>query len=281
MTARLPLVAAIAAGLLLYGPVLVAMGRQWVGDTTTSHGILLVAAAALVVYRRIPELRQQPVRPDAAGVALVFGGLVLYVLGSLGAEVFVLRFSAPIVALGGVAALMGRSQARLLLGAFGLCLLAIPLPGVIVTSLTMPMQLMASQMAEGMIAAGNIPVMRDGNLLRLDHVTLNVAEACSGLRSATSLISIAAVGTVLLGLSWQRGVLLMLIALPIAVVGNGARVAATGYLTQWFGERLAHGLPHELTGYAAFAVMCGLMVVVLRLTRPSPPKQPDPVLAQV
>ena len=279
MRARLPLLAATAAGALLYAPVLAAMGRQWVDDTTTAHGILLAAAAAVVVYRKLPDLRRRTVAPEAPGLLLVLAGLVLFILGTVGAEVFVLRLSLPVVAFGAVLTLLGRAHARMLLSAFGLFLLAIPLPAVLVTTLTMPMQLLASQLAEGLIAAGNIPVMRDGNLLRLDHATLEVAEACSGLRSATSLIAISAVGTALLGLSWIRGLLLMIAALPIAIFGNGARVAATGYLTQMFGEAAARGWPHELTGYAAFGVMCAVTIVIVRLTRPSsssklPPAEP-------
>ena len=279
MQTRVPLLVATGAGALLYAPVLAAMGRQWVDDTTTAHGFLLAAAAVVVVYRKWPRLRERAPAPDAWGVPLVLAGLTLFVLGSVGAEVFALRLSLPIVAFGSVLALLGRSHARLLLGAFALFLLAIPLPAVFITTMTMPMQLLASQLAEGLIAAGNIPVMRDGNLLRLDHATLEVAEACSGLRSATSLIAISAVGTALLGLSWIRGVLLMLAALPIAIFGNGARVAATGYLTQIFGEGAARGLPHELTGYAAFLVMCATTIFIVRLTRPSsttkfPPAEP-------
>ena len=259
--------AALATGAWLYAPVLAAMGRQWVDDTTTAHGILLAAAAAVVVYRQLPALRRQSIQPDSAGLWLVLGGLGIYILGSLGAEVFVQRVSMPIVSLGCVAALCGRPQARLLGGAFVLLLLAVPLPAVIVTTLTLPLQLFASGLAESLLAAGNIPVMRDGNLLRLDHATIEVAEACSGLRSAISLISIGAICTVLLGLTPLRAAILFALAIPIAIVGNGARVAATGYMTQWFGEWAARGFVHDLTGYVAFAAMLGMTIAVLRLTR--------------
>jgi len=277
---RLPLLAAFAAGALLFVPVLAAIGRQWVDDTTTAHGILLVAAAAVVVYRKLPLLRRQTIQPDALGVCLVVAGLGLFLLGTLGAEIFVQRLAIPLVALGCVAALAGRRQARLLLGAFALLLIAIPLPAVVVTSMTLPLQLLASKLAETLLAAGNIPVMRDGNLLRLDHATIEVAEACSGLRSAISLISVGAVCTVLLGLTPARAATLLSLAIPIAIAGNGARVAATGYMTQWFGEWAARGLVHELTGYAAFAAMLGMTLLVLRLTRPSHPKPPDAMPAR-
>lgn len=266
---------------MLYAPVLAAMGRQWVEDTTTAHGILLAAAAAVVVYRKLPLLRRQTIHPDSAGVWIVLFGLAVYLLGTLGAEVFVQRFSMPIVAIGCVAALAGRRQTRLLFGAFALLFLAIPLPAVIVTATTLPLQLFASRLAETLLVAGNIPVMRDGNLLRLDNATIEVAEACSGLRSAISLISIGAICTVLMNLRPARAALLISMAVPIAIVGNGARVAATGYMTQWFGGWVARGLVHDLTGYAAFAAMLGTILVVLRLTRPSSgAKPPDPLPAR-
>lgn len=280
MRPRLLLLAAVAAGAALYAPALVAMCRQWVEDTTTAHGLLLAAAAAVVAYRKRHAFTALPVRPDSGGVVLVFAGLGLFVLGTFGAEVFVLRFSFPLVALGCVAALWGRPQARLLISAFGLLLLAIPLPGVVVTWLTMPLQLVASRLAEALLAAGQIPVIREGNLLRLDHVTLEVAEACSGLRSATSLISVAAVCAALFRFTWPRGLFLMLLSVPIAILGNGARVAATGYFTQWFGEGAARGVPHDLTGYAAFAVMFAVSVMAIRLTRPSRAKPSAPIPAR-
>jgi len=273
---RLPLLAAVAAGAFLYVPVVASIGRQWVEDTTTAHGILLAGAAAVVLYRKLPVLRRQTIHPDSAGVWLVMLGLGIFLLGTLGAEVFVQRFSLPFVALGCTAALAGRQQARLLLGAFALLLLAIPLPAVVVTSMTLPLQLLASRLAETLLVAGNIPVMRDGNLLRLDNAAIDVAEACSGLRSAISLISVGAVCTVLMRLTPGRAATLISLAIPIAIVGNGARVAATGYMTQWIGAWTARGLVHDLTGYAAFAAMLATTVAVLRLTRPSQSKPQDP-----
>jgi len=280
MRARLPLIASITAGALLYAPVVGALCRQWVEDTTTAHGVLLAGAAGIVVFRKLPQLRRLPVQPEGLGLAVVAFGLLVFMLGSLGAEVFVLRLSLPIVALGCVAALWGRRQARLLLSAFGLLLLAIPLPAVVVTALTLPMQLLASRLAETLLALGGVNVIRDGNLLRLDNAMLDVAEACSGLRSSISLMAIGAVCAALFRMTRSRGALLMALGIPIAIAGNGARIAATGYLTQWFGEGAARGVPHDVTGYVAFAVMFAAIVAVIRLTRPSRPRARDIVPIQ-
>jgi len=281
MRARLPLIAAITAGACLYAPVVAALCRQWVEDTTTAHGILLAAAAAIVMFRKAPQLRQLAVAPETIGLAVVAGGLLLFMLGSLGAEVFVVRLSLPIVALGCVTALWGRRQARLLFSAFGLLLLAIPLPAVVVTALTLPMQLLASRLAETLLALGGVNVLRDGNLLRLDNAMLDVAEACSGLRSSISLIAIGAVCAALFRMTPGRGALLMALGIPIAIIGNGARIATTGYLTQWFGVGAARGVPHDVTGYVVFALMFAAIVAVIRVTRPSQPRARTIVPIQV
>ena len=259
--------AVAAAGAALYAPVLYNLVRQWASDTNTSHGILLALAAGVVLYRRWPRLRDYDAAPSAAALLLVLGGLSLYTLGTLGAEVFVVRFSLPVVTLGCVAAMWGWRHARALAGVFGLLFLAIPLPTVVVTTLTMPLQLVASQVAETLLAAGQIHVVREGNLLMLNGATLEVADACSGLRSATSLLSVAAICAATLNLPWWRGGLMMAVALPVAILGNGVRVAATGVLTQVIGERATQGVVHDLTGYVAFFGMFLLLVLVLRLTR--------------
>lgn len=274
-----PLAAVAAAGAALYAPVLYNLSRQWMTDTNTSHGILLALAAGVVLYRRLPALREYTVAPSAGALLLVLAGLTLYTLGTLGAEVFVVRFSLPLLMIGCVAAIWGWRHTRALAGAFGLLFLAIPLPTVVVTTLTMPLQLVASQVAETLLAAGQIEVAREGNLLMLNGATLEVADACSGLRSATSLLSVAAICAAVLNLPWWRGGLMMAIALPVAILGNGVRVAATGVLTQVIGTRATEGLVHDMTGYAAFFGMFLLLVLVLRLTRRSPAQPLTPVAA--
>jgi exosortase len=131
----------------------------------------------------------------------------------------------------------------------------------------MPLQLMASQIAAGVLHVFQVPVVRSGNLLALQNITLEVAEACSGLRSAQSLISVAAVCAAIVPLSAGRAALMIGAALPIAVVGNGLRVAATGLMTMWIGETAVRGTFHELTGFFAFVAMCAATFLVLFATR--------------
>ena len=140
-------------------------------------------------------------------------------------------------------------------------------PRLAAVYLTLPLQLMASQIAAGVLAICHVPVVREGNLLLLPHITLEVAEACSGLRSVTSLIAVAAICGAVVPLSAVRTIALMAAALPIAMVGNGLRVAATGLLTTWIGDIAVRGAVHELTGFVAFLAMCAATLAVDVLAR--------------
>src|SRR5688500_14484257 len=137
----------LGAAALLYAPVLAGMVRQWWTEPASTHGLLLVGVAALVVYRRATRLRSAPVAPRDAGLITVVGGLLVFAAGTVTGDVFILRVSLPIVLAGAALALGGMAHLRLLAAPIGLLALAIPLPAVIVTHVTMPLQLVASQVA--------------------------------------------------------------------------------------------------------------------------------------
>lgn len=257
-----PLLVAGAAAAGLYGSVIAGLASQWLTDENSSHGLLLAGAAAFVLYRRRSSLRALPVHPVNAGFVVLGSALLVYLVGTLTGDVFILRLSLP-VALGGcVLALWGPAHGRASLAPLALLLLAVPLPMVVVTHLTLPLQLIASDVAAEVLGASGVFVVPQGNLLILKNITLEVAEACSGLRSLVSLVTVAAVCAAVLSLSLGRTALLMGAAIPIAVIGNGFRVAATGFLTTWFGEVAVRGIVHDLTGYAAFIVMCACIIGV-------------------
>jgi exosortase len=264
------LLAAIAAAIVLYAPVLAGLVRQWWIEPASSHGLLLVGVAVLLVHRRRAQLRALPLEPRNAGLALVGTGLLIFATGTITGDVFILRASLPFVIAGVVLVLGGSQHLRLIVAPLGLLVLAIPLPAVVVTQATMPLQLIASQVAASVLEACQVAVVRHGNLLMLDRVTLEVADVCSGLRSLVSLVSVTAVCAAFFSISTPRVVLLIAAAIPVAILGNGLRVAATGLLSTWIGEAAARGFLHDLTGYAAFVLMFGMMVVIQILSRPEP-----------
>ena len=269
-------VAVAAAAALLYAPVGTGLARQWYDDPASSHGIALALAAAVVLWRRRVALRALPAAPANAGFAALALSLLLYLAGTFAGELFVLRVSALASLAACVLTLAGAAHLRLMTAPLVLLLLAIPLPATLVTSLTLPLQLLASQMAAGMLGTVGISVIREGNLLTLSTVTLEVADACSGLRSIVSLVAMIAMFKTLTDTPTRHAVALCAASVPIAIAGNTMRVAATGVLAHLFGAGAARGLVHDLTGYAAFIAMGLALVVVYKLmVRRGRPTRPE------
>jgi exosortase len=138
----------------------------------------------------------------------------------------------------------------------------IPLPAVIFNQLAFPLQLFASRVGETAIAAAGIPVLREGNVLHLPAATLEVAEACSGIRSLVSLVMLAIVLGYFTGQGARGRTVLALAAIPIAIIANAARVAGTAMSAEWIGPEAAQGFFHTFSGWLMFVVaFAGLLVV--------------------
>ena len=250
------------AAATVYGPVLLGLVGQWADDSDASYGSLVALAALLAIRQRWARLRTLPAQPSRLGGAALALAATLYLVGALAADVFLLRVS--LVASGAAAVLFvcGRAHLAALAAPLVLCLVAIPLPSVVITELTMPLQLMASRCAVALLDLGGVPVLREGNVLTLSHVTLEVAEACSGMRSLVTLTAVIAIFASLRGVTPLGAALLAAAALPVALAGNGARIAFTGVLASHIGEKAARGAIHDLTGWLAFVLMCGALLGV-------------------
>jgi exosortase len=145
----------------------------------------------------------------------------------------------------------------------------IPLPAIIFNQIAFPLQLLASRLGEFAIAAAGIPVLREGNVLILANTQLEVAEACSGIRSLISLLTLGIVyGYFTDKRAWVRTAI-ALSTIPVAIVANGARVAGTGILAHWWGPEAAEGFFHEFSGWVvfivAFVMILGIQRLILRL----------------
>ena len=257
--------AAALAASLLFAPVGAGLVRQWYEDPASSHGLVLLIAAGWLVRQRWTALRDLPMRPSTLGLVALAFSLLLHVAGALAGELFILRISSVASLAAAVAALSGLAHLRALATPVALLFLAIPLPATVVTSLTLPLQLTASHVAAGLLNAGGIAAARDGNILTLSAVTLEVAEACSGLRSIVSLASLIAVAKAVGVVPTRHALLLAAATVPIAIAGNSLRVTLTGVLAHVVGPWTARGVVHDATGYAAFAGMCLALALIHRL----------------
>jgi exosortase len=140
----------------------------------------------------------------------------------------------------------------------------IPLPAIVFNQIAFPLQLVASNLGETVIAAAGVPVLREGNVLQLPARTLEVAEACSGIRSLVSLTMLG----IVLGYFTERRlperVVLALAAVPIAILANAARVAGTGLASEWISPAAADGFFHTFSGWLMFVVAFASLILVQR-----------------
>ncbi len=255
--------ATLAAGFLwLYARPLASLVADWAGSAEYSHGLIVAPAALLLAWHRRRALMAEPARPAWSGILVVAVGLLLYLAGALGAERFLLRTSVIVVLAGGVLFACGPRHLRHLAAPLLLLALAIPLPAVVLTQMTMPLQLLASRIGAALLDAGGAVVLREGNLLVLPHVTLEVADACSGLRSLVSLVALAALYAAVRRFRPAVAAATVASAVPCALAMNGVRLAATAVLAGVLGTRATTGILHETAGTLTFAAAVTMVVFI-------------------
>lgn len=250
--------------ILCYAPILYRMAEQWASDEDMGHGFLVPVIAGFVAWQRRGILAATPRKPNGWGLALVAFAALEALAATLGAELFTARM-AFIIALFGVILYLGGTQwVKQLLFPLLLMLFMIPIPAIIYAQLTLKLQMIAAQLGEALITLMGIPVLRSGNTLQLPSQTLDVAEACSGIRSLLSLGFLSLVYAYFTDKRiWMRWVLLAA-TVPIAICANGIRVAVTGWMSE-INVNLARGAYHEMEGYIVFVVALVALVVVHRL----------------
>lgn len=253
-------ITAVAASLLLlYSTILKHLVANWWTDPNYGHGFLVPLFAAYVLWRKRRELSEIRLKPANFGLPVMIGAVGLLLLGSLAAELFTTRFSLLVLIAGMVLFLAGWSMLKAVSFPLSFLLLMIPLPVIIYNQVTFPLQLMASRFAAFWLQLVNIPVLREGNLIVLPNYTLEVVDACSGIRSLMTLITLAiAYGYLLESKRWIRW-LLIAVMVPIAIVSNSIRILGTGLLTYHFGPRMAEGFFHEFSGWVIFVAALLLM----------------------
>jgi exosortase len=250
--------------LLSYAPILLRLIRQWNDDEDLGHCFFVPVIAAYIVWQKREQLLKLTPKPNWWGLVLVIYATAQLYIATLGAELFLSRTAFVISIIGMVLLLGGTNYVRVLAFPLFLLFFMVPIPAIIYSRITFPLQLLASRVAESVLALLDVPVLREGNILELPEQRLSVVEACSGIRSLLSLTFLSLVyGYFFESKTWIR-VALFLATVPIAIVANASRVTLTGLLTQ-FRPELAEGFFHTASGWVIFMVALFIMVFVHQL----------------
>jgi len=246
----------------LFHRILVDLVAQWIRDPNYSHGFFVPLFCAWIVWRDRKRLLALSSRPNDWGLVIILGALGELVVGTLGAENFLSRTSLLFLLAGLVVYFFGWNSFRALLFPWAVMFLMVPLPAIIFNQIALPLQFQASRLASGLLALAGVPVLRQGNIIQLPTISLDVIDACSGLRSLVSLLALA----VFYGYLFERRVLMRMVlivaAVPIAVLANGVRIMGSGMLGEYWGPDKAEGFFHYFSGGALFVVSLGLLIAL-------------------
>jgi exosortase len=248
----------------LYAPVLAHLVRQWMHDPNYSHGFFVPAFSAFVIWTEKRRLQQLPLRPSWTGLLVLAFALIVLTAGTLGAELFLSRSSFLLAIAGLVVLGYGWNYMRALLFPWLFLLLMIPIPAIVFNQITFPLQLLASRAAAHTLPLLGVPVLREGNIIQLPAMALEVAEACSGIRSLMSLTTLAIIYGYLMEPRTSFRVLLAVASIPIAVVANSLRIIGTGLLVQYWDPDKAQGFFHTFSGWLIFVVSLILLFLLHR-----------------
>ncbi|HEX5873323.1 MAG TPA: exosortase [Pyrinomonadaceae bacterium] len=281
-----------------YATVFSKLFRDWWLDENYSHGLLIPFIIGYIIWSQRDKLAQARFNPSLllGGAAILFALFALWA-GVAGAELYTQRMSLVLLLSGITVYFWGLPLLRLLIVPFGLLLLAIPIPAIIFNKIAFPLQLFASRCAVWSMSMLGIPVLRQGNIIELkplnsfDTKKLEVVEACSGIRSLMTLMTLAVVFAYfthtpsgdppkpggrfgwLRNYWFWRAAILIISAVPIAILTNAFRVSGTGVLAHYYGTQVADGFFHSFSGWAiyivAFILLFGIGMILDRL-RPAP-----------
>jgi exosortase len=252
--------AAVALLIWTYWLVLPELVTQWWNEDEYSHGFLVPLISIGLVWHKRAQLRAVPIAPAYTGVVLMAASLAVYATGIIGADLFLQRVSMVSMVAGATLYITGWRMFAAVMFPIAFLLFMVPLPGIIFNSIAFPLQLLAAQIATDVMQAFGIPVFREGNIMHLASTSLDVEEACSGIRSLISLSALGVLFAYVTESRWLPRLLIAAMIVPIAVVANVFRVTVTGLLAHYVSVDAALGVFHTVGGLSVFLLATVLLL---------------------
>lgn len=253
--------------IIAFWPIVLSMYGSWFDEKAyMEHGILVIPAAAYMAWTKKDELKAVPRQPSAWGTFLLFWGALQAILGLAAQWIWVGRMAFLVSLVGCIVAVFGWRMVRELIYPLCTLLLMVAPPTFLFARLTLSLQLLASRLGESCLEALGYSVLREGNILELVGIKLSVEEACSGIRSLMAIIFMCVLYNYFFVRGWSMKALILVMAIPIAILGNAVRIVATGIASQ-YNPALVQGAAHEAFGYVSvFIAAVGCVALHLMMT---------------
>lgn len=261
-THRLAIGALLGAFLLLLVPTVMDLANQVWNTDEQGHGPIIGAVSLWLMWRSRERVINAPYKPaNTLGLLLFVAGVAGYALGRSQQIIQGEVVGIWMAAMGMVLLLRGAEALRVWAFPFFFLIFIVPLPGVFVQAMTIPLKTAVSYVAEQLMYWAGYPVARTGVILQVGPYQLLVADACAGLNSMFTLEALGLLYCNLMGYTSKlRNVLLAILVIPIAFIANVVRVMILILVTFHFGDEAGQGFVHTFAGMLLFGV--GLVMML-------------------
>lgn len=250
---------------IVYHKAIAKLISDWSIDPNFSHGFLIPFVAVYMVWHKQYELSLLPKKSSKLGIFVIILGMLIHVAGNIGSELFLMRFSMIITISGIIIFYYGIEIFKCLLVPIAYLIMMIPIPSIIWNKIAFPLQMFSAKISAQAIELFQIPVFREGNILHLANTSLEVVDACSGIRSLTSLLALTAAFAFLAPMNNFKKWILFLSAIPIAITVNVIRLTITGCMAAWISPETAHGFLHDMSGLIIFGAALILVYIIFSI----------------
>ena len=251
----------------IFYPVYSDLYTAWFGTSNSdnSYGMLVPFISLYFIWTRKADLKRAEILPASSGLVMLLASLLIYLVSYAGGVVFLQRMMIVVSLNGLVLYLFGKENYRLLLFPLLFLFFMVPIPESVVGLISFPLQTYATIISSKIIQWCGIPVYREGHMLYFTQTQLEVAEACSGIRSISALLMLSVIFMHQCNNNTKLKTIIVLSSVVIAFIANILRVSGTGILAHFFGAGVARGFLHEFSGMAVFAFGFVMMFVEYKL----------------
>ena len=239
--------------LMIFIPMFPSMFQSWISHSNNSHGLLVPLISLYFVVKKRDSIDFEK---DGSyfGCALLVLSMLIYLLSYSGGIFFPARLMIPLSLLCLVWSTLGMENLKTVLFPIFFLIFMIPVPDSILNLVSLPLQLIATDISALIIRSASIPVYQEGNLLYFAHAQLEVAEACSGIQSIMALTMLSVILVYISNMKKVKCLILILSAIPIAFAANVMRVSATGIIAHFYGDGIARSFLHDISGIVVFLI---------------------------